>query len=646
MNDIKSSLKHDYNIAVRAFNENDFTSFFRNIRPCIELLSKLIVYDILNDEEEAQDLIDGESQIIKGYDNFALSDKRANHQPAGKDFPSMIHKVYFIKHPNVYTSRYDKDKQRLKNGLESCSNEFRRYYDLASGMGSHTGSNRMSESIQAKSCASFFVGYFDFLKSNYILSPGTLNFLDSLDAFKFEDNCANEKAKQQIEQLIKDVNDKDAALLAARAMQAETERNLLSEKEMTSELQIQLEAKDKELDELRQQITTMSTSRIQEDTVAVTETDSVEEVEGSANDYQNHITIKRNAQRLIDVLRGPNAEWDVDEKSMDEDQLDLIDKTIDRSMLVAGCAGSGKSVIAMHKAEQIAAQGGDVILIAYTKSLSRYMRVGGEMTQGYHFYHYHQWKYTHEMPSADYIIVDEIQNFTKEEILEFISAAKKSFFFFGDTAQSIYRQFGKVTLTIEDISSLTELPVLNLYNNYRLPKPVAKITQGYVGVDVMPYNEKVYQNKEKALPHFVYYDTLDSQLEAIGEIVSKNSDKSIGILLPNNKLIIEVFEAVENMDIQCEFKYTKESNEQQEKDYADTLNFRSYLPKVMTYHSAKGLQFDIVILPMFEGARSDESRKSLYVAMTRTLHQLYIMYSTDEIAYPLSNVPSRLYKKQ
>ena len=39
---------------------------------------------------------------------------------------------------------------------------------------------------------------------------------------------------------------------------------------------------------------------------------------------------------------------------MDDDQLDLIDHTINSSMLVSGCAGSGKSVIAMHKAAQIA----------------------------------------------------------------------------------------------------------------------------------------------------------------------------------------------------------------------------------------------------------------------------------------------------
>ena len=48
-------------------------------------------------------------------------------------------------------------------------------------------------------------------------------------------------------------------------------------------------------------------------------------------------------------------------------------------MIVSGCAGSGKSVIAMYKAQQIIEEGGDVILIAYTKSLNRYSTAGGRL---------------------------------------------------------------------------------------------------------------------------------------------------------------------------------------------------------------------------------------------------------------------------
>ena len=94
--------------------------------------------------------------------------------------------------------------------------------------------------------------------------------------------------------------------------------------------------------------------------------------------------------------------------------------------------------------------------------------------------------------------------------------------------------------------------------------------------------------------------------------------------------------------IQCEFKYNDTDGE---KHNISNLNFNSLIPKIMTYHSAKGLQFDIVVLPQFNGAFDVESKKALYVAMTRTMHKLYVLYSTSELLSPLKEVPSHLYLK-
>ena len=66
----------------------------------------------------------------------------------------------------------------------------------------------------------------------------------------------------------------------------------------------------------------------------------------------------------------------------------------------------------------------------------------------------------------------------------------------------------------------------------------------------------------------------------------------------------------------------------------------------MTYHSAKGLQFEAVFLPFYEGATDKEMRKALYVAMTRTYRFLYVLYSGNTLSQPLQNVPTHLYKKE
>ena len=336
--------------------------------------------------------------------------------------------------------------------------------------------------------------------------------------------------------------------------------------------------------------------------------------------------------------------FNVEKESMDDEQLDLIGDTIDKSMIVAGCAGSGKSVIAMYKAQQILESKGDVILIAYTKSLNRYMRQGKENSLDERFFYHWQW-IDQGMPKADYIIVDEIQDFDREEIMQFINAARKCFFFFGDTAQSIYRAFGKETLTIDQISSMTGIKVSRLYNNYRLPKPIAKITQEYLGLteedNVRKYSESLYLSKENASPVFVECHSRQEQIDCIISIIRKNKYRNVGILVPENDLVLEIMNAFTSEKFACEFKFNAGYNDYRNKD---TLNFKTEYPKLMTYHSAKGLQFETVILPFYQGANNSDEKKSLYVAMTRTYRHLYVLYNGDMLK-PLKGVPERLYER-
>ncbi|WP_288315798.1 3'-5' exonuclease [uncultured Mediterranea sp.] len=630
MEHIKESFKHDYNLAVKSFNEKDYTSFFRNIRPAIELLGKLAIYDILG-KSDAADLLEGKTSVEWKRDTrtFKLIQRPPHHKPTGREFCELVPQVYYFKNSDVVTTRYDENKKRLKRGLDSCAGALSRYYSIASEFGSHTGNTEMDENAQAISCASFFMGYFDFMKSNKVLSSPTITFLYGLDLFQYDNPSIIAEAKQRIDELISEIEEKETALLSAQKLQAEAEQERLQAVQRTSEVESQLEALQKQIAELQEQLLNRDTTKIEvnDDSITPSTTEST----------QPQTIISRHFK---EIMRGVAKGNDVDEGSMDDDQLDLIEYTTDKSMLVAGCAGSGKSVIAMHKAEQLYSDGKDVILIAYTKSLNSFMRVG-KPDASFRFYYHYQWKKMN-MPTADYIIVDEIQDFTREEIQDFISAAKKCFLFFGDTAQSIYRQYGKQTMTIAQIARMTGLNTLQLFNNYRLPRPVAKITQNYVGVDVAEYKEKVYQNKETELPRFVYTQTPEDEFNSITQIITSHPNKSIGILYYSNEAVLQMNKQLLDRGIQCEFKYNDTDGE---KRNVSNLNFNTLIPKIMTYHSAKGLQFDIVVLPQYNGANDVESKKALYVAMTRTMHKLYVLYSTPELLSPLKEVPSHLYLK-
>lgn len=646
MEQIKNDLQHVYDLSVESFNKKEYSAFFRNIRPGIEYLSQFLIYDFLGNEEEAEDLINGDTSITKSRDDnsYSISSYPANFKPTGRVFCELFPKAYFCKHRDV-TSRYaNEEKKRIKRGLDSCSAEMCRYYSIASEMGSHAGRSAMNVEVQARGCAAFFMVFLDYISSNRIASNAAIAFLGKFEKFVFGDVDNTSDYQIQIDNLIKESEEKDAALLTAQKMQLEAEQSKLLAEQRTTEVELrnrELEDQIKRLQELLNNQTVIIDSHDENaDEEGINDMEAVDATgsESTGGTYSGRINSSHNFRR---ILQGAN-DWDVTEETMDDDQLDLIEYTDDKSMLVAGCAGSGKSVIAMHKAEQLHKKGQDVILIAYTRSLSRFMK-NGKADSSFRFFHHHLWKYKLKMPKADYIIVDEIQDFTREEIQEFINATRKHFLFFGDTAQSIYRQYGKQTMTIAQIAAMTGLNTLQLFNNYRLPRPVAKITQDYVGVDVQEYKEKVYQNKETELPHLIHFDNEQKQIEALLRLVKDNVGRNIGILLSNNPEVIRISQEFMDNDVECEFKYNKGDNDF---DYVDNLDFNTVLPKILTYHSAKGLQFDMVILPMYNGANDDESRKALYVAMTRTMHSLFVLYSTQSLLPPLDRVPSHLYLKE
>lgn len=351
----------------------------------------------------------------------------------------------------------------------------------------------------------------------------------------------------------------------------------------------------------------------------------------------------------------PKKDWMVKESDIEKDdiQYQVLKGMNDKSAIVTGCAGSGKSVLALIKAQRIQQEkGDDYQIIVYTKSLCNYMNSGRkELGLSKPFSYYEEWKYLREpktyangktflvykkdengnnipkkpLPEADFTIVDEIQDFTKEEIGEFISSTRKHFYFFGDTAQSVFKGL-KRTLPVEDI--LYEFPeqrgqktkVFPLYNNYRLPLPVAKLAQ-YIGEDLPEFNASVYKSPIHQKPYVLKFSTTEEQVDFIVNTIKKRDFKDVAILMPDNQSAKQMSLSL-NGKIDHEVKYKDPDTGKP----IDTLNFDTELPKLTTYHSAKGLQFEAVFTPILPAIIRYPS--TLYVAMTRTYNYLYLMYNS------------------
>ena len=75
----------------------------------------------------------------------------------------------------------------------------------------------------------------------------------------------------------------------------------------------------------------------------------------------------------------------------------------------------------------------------------------------------------------------------------------------------------------------------------------------------------------------------------------------------------------------------------------DALDFSTPLPKLLTFHSAKGLTFDSVLMPRlvknsFPGPMSKRTERLLYVGLTRATKWLYLSGTQDALLPELQRI--------
>ena len=329
------------------------------------------------------------------------------------------------------------------------------------------------------------------------------------------------------------------------------------------------------------------------------------------------------------------SKWMISESQLDDIQTQIATQSIDKSLMVTGCAGSGKTILALHRAKRILESDKDCIVVVYTRVLRTFIEDGIRELDldPEKVIHYHKWS----QKPTDYLIVDEIQDFKKEIIETLIKTAKKSFLFLGDQAQQLYKN----ALPINQIQGLMESNVQqqNLNKNYRLPKKIARVARFLQNGD----EERIYEDKcvreGEQKPRIYQYDSYEDQLDYIAKEIKSKKLTDVGILLPTNNLITEFCEKFKKYDInfECRSKYEE----------INTLDFSSDNPKIMTYHSAKGCQFNDVFIPgcesdLLEEKNDDFYFSPLYVAFTRSINNVYVLYSNELPSY-FDIIPEELY---
>ncbi len=177
-------------------------------------------------------------------------------------------------------------------------------------------------------------------------------------------------------------------------------------------------------------------------------------------------------------------------------------------------------------------------------------------------------------------------------------------------------------------------PNLSLLDAYRSSQLVAEVAAQCIE---NPEERQHYlaqvrvATTERQLPLLYMAPTIEAERRLLVEALRQRLllDAHIGILVPTRRLLYSIASYLRSEGIEVEIQQRR-SNEPQ-----NALDFTSRRPKLITFHSAKGLMFDSVFLPGLTAgnfARYSESRvrRLLFVALTRASRWLFMSSLTGD----------------
>ena len=386
-----------------------------------------------------------------------------------------------------------------------------------------------------------------------------------------------------------------------------------------------------------------------------------------------------------------------------------------KNCVVMGCAGSGKSCIAMAIFIDLCGRGDrKPVIVTKQRSLvntyldelisikddaaSRYVSDAHSIRDYHgtgpyrlHWFGYNRAVNTYERgvktgwmdsdnvkhslySDATDLLVDEAQDFTQAEMKDILShfGNLKSVHFFGDDNQQIYEgAFGQAPQL--SMVKLVEYAKLygskdvfeqRLFNNYRLPNPVAEFVDAVEGPETM-LSEQCF-GKRTDVPRLLRFSSESDALMKVKELVKlhkgQTSNYRAAVICYTCNKCGSSFRMLTNYheaDIDIVIARMRGALDRGNSSYKDprgpkTIDgdaISSVNEIITTAFSSKGLQYDDVFVLVDDFVRAGDGGGSwptnvlnvLHVALTRTQGGLFVCYVNDAAYRPFSDVPVNCY---
>lgn len=333
-----------------------------------------------------------------------------------------------------------------------------------------------------------------------------------------------------------------------------------------------------------------------------------------------------------------------------------------QNLFVEGAPGSGKTLISLYTLRDMVEEGTvKPLLLMYNHSLYGYLTTAMQeleisdnitiATKDKFFWDLayqnnidrnqgasYEEKYNHLLTKLlecnlsrvyDVTVVDEVQDLSPKEWM-LVKRLSKRITSLGDFNQGIY----ETKLTKNEIVGQGVME--RLTKIFRFHKNIAKLAALFSRT-----NDNLEANVTKlsqTQPQLILVDKSE-EYNKIKEILNslRNMRQRIGVICPDRDLLRNLSSYLSSQSV--EHNYYQKNNDLRDND------FKSTKPLLISSYSAKGLEFEHVILFGFNNSssmvvklRNDNRLKDvLYVSITRTNANLYIIKTSDTIS-EISNI--------
>jgi len=303
------------------------------------------------------------------------------------------------------------------------------------------------------------------------------------------------------------------------------------------------------------------------------------------------------------------------------DQQLAVDET--KSIALFGGPGTGKTVVNLWRHIYNYEKGNKKsLLLTYTKTLEFYLRKCAQkknILSSENIDRIKRWTFNGNRGNFDEIIVDEAQD-VEINRYHVINNHSKAVSYGADPDQSMYFTPEETERLLKDLKELFENKEYTLYKNFRNSKEILIFTQA-----TFPEICIEQQTIDQAISHNLPFVSvvgweLSYMIDKIIEIINEySSDTSnIGILVPTQNQVNSFYDLIKEK-VEC----TKFQAE--DETFTGLKNIH-----ITTFKSAKGIEFDTVIIPKFDSYQwfidnTNVKMNEYYVALTRAKTNLFLV---------------------